>query len=237
MEPTKNISLLSRELSLNNLSLNNISVKSDTTESVKSDNSNPSNLSESVANKKNCPICYDLINDKYDLDCCDADICQTCIDALIEPKCPFCRSIIKKIANDPKYRLSSSCPTTDHLTQDLIRQYQTSNRYSASDDINLTNRVRINNRRRIMSTLSEINAERRAQRIANGSITPYSRSRTNSEISNQIREGLDIYMDSLDNLDNRNNTDSASGSASENEIDSDDVFRLESFLDQNLKNK
>ena len=207
MDLKKNTGLLSSELSSNNLSLD---------EKVDND--------ININNKKTCPICYDLIQDKFDLDCCDADICQICIDALIEPKCPYCRTIIKKIANDPKYRLSSSCPTRDYLSEHLISQYQQTNRYLTSDDIDLTNRVRLNNRRRIMSTISEINAERRDRRIANGSITPYSRSRTNSEITNQIREGIEVYIDSLQDRSNN----SGISSETETEIDSDDVFRLES---------
>jgi hypothetical protein len=220
----KNKSLLSLTLNSNDTSNNDLTngltngstnVLTNGLNNILSNGSN-NILADLLPEKKSCPICFEILDDRFDLACCKADICKKCINALNKPECPFCRETIKEIANDPKYRLCSSCPTRDYLTEDLIRQYRNSNiRTVAYDDMLISNRERLNNRRRNLSNVSELNAERRALRIENGSIRPYSRSRTNSEISDQISQGIEVYLDSL-----RPTNDS--------DPDSDDMFRLES---------
>ena len=66
-----------------------------------------------------CAICYEhaLSDDFFILSCCkEKKICQKCLDCLKVPMCPYCRSVIPEIKNNPKYRLSQSfVPVPHHL--------------------------------------------------------------------------------------------------------------------------
>jgi hypothetical protein len=66
-----------------------------------------------------CMICYEQAfpEDFFILSCCkEKKICHKCLDCLKVPMCPYCRSVIKEIKNNPKYRLSYSyMPVSNHL--------------------------------------------------------------------------------------------------------------------------
>jgi len=157
--------------------------------------------------KLKCMICYDEVTDTFNLDCCITPIiCVYCIDHLEKPICPFCRSPIKSLLDNPKYRLSSSCPThTDHLTNDLIRNMAMMYDDNYFRRRNLSNRMRISNYAGDPREMRQFNRERRMENIALGNIIPYSRSRMNSENRNEINEGLDIYYSELE--ESKDNTD------------------------------
>lgn len=52
-----------------------------------------------------CAICYEKsnINNKFNLSCCDANMCNDCMVCLMDYRCPFCRAIISSIKYDNKY--------------------------------------------------------------------------------------------------------------------------------------
>jgi hypothetical protein len=159
---------------------------------------------EDYKQTEKCMICYDDIIDKYHMNCCKTPIvCKNCIDHLMSPICPFCRSVIPELVNDVKYRLSSSCPTqSDHLTNDLIRNLLNNSNTYDNGDFYYSNRSRQNrninrNRNRIETNRSSLTD--RDFREMNRNVTPYSRSHTNSANRQEITEGIDIYYESINN--------------------------------------
>lgn len=64
-----------------------------------------------------CHICYENGSSVHFLSCCKGKrICSSCLKCLRVPLCPYCRSIIPEIRNDPRYHLSCSfIPVSQHL--------------------------------------------------------------------------------------------------------------------------
>lgn len=65
-----------------------------------------------------CNICYleKDNNDFYSLSCCTKQtICKTCIELLVQPKCPFCRSPLEMQNNLSRASRSSSISTPDEF--------------------------------------------------------------------------------------------------------------------------
>jgi len=63
-----------------------------------------------------CTICYEKFHesDFFSLECCTGKrICIACLRCLVVPLCPYCRSIIPEIKDDPKYRMSRSYVNVD----------------------------------------------------------------------------------------------------------------------------
>ena len=56
-----------------------------------------------------CQICYEIvtIQNKFNLYCCRAIMCNDCIECLNDCRCPFCRAIIESIRIDDKFNSSS----------------------------------------------------------------------------------------------------------------------------------
>ena len=57
-----------------------------------------------------CQICYEIskIQNKFNLQCCKAIMCNDCIECLSTCRCPFCRTIIESIKDDTKFYPSSA---------------------------------------------------------------------------------------------------------------------------------
>lgn len=60
---------------------------------------------------KECNICYESVSSDhfFILGCCRGKgICKDCLECLRIPLCPYCRSIIPEVKNNPKYRMACS---------------------------------------------------------------------------------------------------------------------------------
>lgn len=64
-----------------------------------------------------CHICYEKVASVHFLSCCkEKQICQSCLNCLRVPLCPYCRSVIPEIRKDPRYNLSCSyVPVSQYL--------------------------------------------------------------------------------------------------------------------------
>jgi hypothetical protein len=171
-------------------------------QSTSTDSLNRTNTSKTpnLDIKLKCMICYDEIINRFNLECCKTPtVCLECINHLVSPICPFCRSPIQSLMDDPKYRLSSSCPTySDHLSDDLIR-----NMVIVSYDDRIYSNQNIRNRSNSITDsriIRQHNRERRINNVMSGNIRPYSRSRANSYHRQEINEGLDIYYSELNGI-------------------------------------
>ena len=52
----------------------------------------------------------------FALRCCrEKQICTSCLQCLHAPLCPFCRSVIPEIQNDPRYHCSQSFIEVSHF--------------------------------------------------------------------------------------------------------------------------
>jgi hypothetical protein len=183
---------------INHINADNDEIK----QSTSTDSLNITNTSETpnLDIKLKCMICYDEIINRYSLECCKTPtVCLECINYLVSPICPFCRSPILSLMDDPKYRLSSSCPTySDHLSDDLIR-----NMVIVSYDDRLHSNHNIRNRSNSIidsRIIRQYNRERRMNNVMAGNIRPYSRSRANSDHRQEINEGLNIYYSELNGI-------------------------------------
>lgn len=66
-----------------------------------------------------CGICYYQAVQQHTLVCCNKMICGECLSSLSLPICPYCRSCIQEIKDDPKFKFSRSLDTS-YLTDTTI---------------------------------------------------------------------------------------------------------------------
>jgi hypothetical protein len=128
-----------------------------------------------------CNICYFDYphNDFFVLQCCkNNNVCKQCINLLITPLCPFCRTIISELSDK---RMAYSYPTNSHISNNdyFINPY---------DDTYIDSRIL----RRQMKRIRKLQ-ERERDRLYNQNIAMAYRLNKQSnkkEIQKQIKEDI-----------------------------------------------
>jgi len=110
------------------------------------------------------------------LTCCNNQICNTCIESLVVPLCPYCRSVIKEIQDKDIYKQGYSY--NDTLSSYTISQLSTPSPplLRPIDDTQIISRII---RRKI----------RRLRKLRERE----SKSRQREDIQRHIQEELDIF--------------------------------------------
>lgn len=129
-----------------------------------------------------CSICcfsWDT-NEMLSLDCCKNEVCNSCIDSLVVPICPYCRSVIPELRENKIYKqgYSYNDSLNDYTISQLLQHEET---VRSMDDTHIESRILRRKIRRIRKLRErEINTQR---------------SKRQQEIRRHIQEELDFYLE------------------------------------------
>ena len=154
-----------------------------------------SDLEQSPLHTKDCDICYlkKDMDDFFHLECCrNYSICKTCVELLLQPKCPFCRLDLKNIPPTSRAHRSTSITTSDEFFRPVVEPISFLDDHIESfDDTYMYSRIyRRRMRRYTKLRQRELMAIRNRQRNATYNSQNRKKKR---EIQREIKDGISDY--------------------------------------------
>ena len=150
---------------------------------------------ETEISSNECDICYlkKPKSDFFSLKCCkNYRICKTCVEFLVQPKCPFCRDFLENLPPNVRSSRSTSITTSDEFFRPIVEPLSNyDNGVTSFDDTFTYSRIY---RRRMRRYTKLRQRELLSIRNRERNITFNSQNRKKDrDMKNAIKDGIDQY--------------------------------------------